>query len=84
MEPPALLLSEATDWRRRSIIDECVDPGGTVPGGYMPSFFQRTRITHGSAGRVYWELESTLRNCMLPGDLPEEEAKLPSPSLELC
>lgn len=57
-------------------MDECVEEGGTVPGGYIPSFFQRTRMTHGSAGRLYCELESRERKWGLPS-LPVLEMKLP-------
>jgi hypothetical protein len=63
-EPPALL-REAKDWRRRSIEYERVDLGDIGPGGYMPSFRQRTRRTHGSAGNLYGAFGSTLLNLML-------------------
>lgn len=55
-----MLDREAMDCLRRSIDDEWVEPGGMVPGGYMPSFRQRTRRTHGSAGSLYFELGSML------------------------
>lgn len=69
-EPP-LLPSDTIDCRLRSIVEECVDPGGTVPGGYIPPFFQRTRSTQGSAGRLYGPSGSALAKLGL-ADRPSE------------
>ena len=66
MEPPPAEEREVVDraWHLRSMEEEGAE------GGCIPSCFQRTRRTQGSAGRRYDALGSTGRNCGRSLELP--------------